>query len=207
MQTCCTRDYKNRTITWKRNYVTCWNCTGSILISSSIHLLGLCEQHFWCRSLTVVKTLGLDAMIVWPNFVAGGQKILCGLNYRTNSNLNIHLWKPTLRKLKIAEWEEVFYLLFSFHLVVKIHQYCVNSGPIPMPVSNLQLDICGEIKRSHDREDEWVCWTKTMTYEQWYPLPLMKESALFIDIAYLWLCVTWLEWRLQYTAVYVATFI
>ena len=93
-QRCCKRDYKNKMIPRMGNYVTYWNCTGSTLISSSINLLGL------------------DAMMVWPNFVAGShqrlvyQKLLCGLNYST---LNIFLWKPALRKLRMAEWEEAFY--------------------------------------------------------------------------------------------------
>jgi hypothetical protein len=33
----------------------------------------------------------------------------------------------------------------------------LTNAPILMPVSNLQLDICEEIKRDHDRKDEWVC--------------------------------------------------
>ena len=88
------------------------------------------------------------------------------------------------------------------HINVLLTKYRIH-----MPVSNLQLEICGEIKRDHDKENEWICWTQTMTDVQWYPLSLMKESASFIDTAYLWLHVTCLETRFQYTDVYVATFI
>ena len=152
--------------------------------------------------------------MVWPNFVAGGhqrlvcRKLLCGLNYRTVSNLNIFLWKTNIEETQNGRVRgSILFCYFPFILLLKHITIVLKKASIPMPVSNLQLDICGEIKRDHDREDEWACWTHTTTDEQWYPLPLMKESASFIDIAFLWLCVTCLERRLQYTAVYVATFI
>jgi len=45
---------------------------------------------------------------------------------------------------------------FPFILFLNHISIALTKASIPMPVSNLQLDICGEIKRSHDREDEWV---------------------------------------------------
>jgi hypothetical protein len=51
----------------------------------------------------------------------------------------------------------ILFCYFPFILILKHISIVLTKAPIPMPVSNLQLDICGEIKRGHGREDEWVC--------------------------------------------------
>jgi len=51
----------------------------------------------------------------------------------------------------------ILFCYFPFTLLLKYISIVLTKASIPMPISNLQLDICGETKRDHDREDEWVC--------------------------------------------------
>jgi hypothetical protein len=51
----------------------------------------------------------------------------------------------------------ILFCYFPFILLLKHISIALTKASVPMPVSNLQRDICGEIKRDHDREDEWVC--------------------------------------------------
>jgi hypothetical protein len=51
----------------------------------------------------------------------------------------------------------ILFCCFPFILLLNHICIVITKASIPMPVSNLQLDICGELKRDHDREDERVC--------------------------------------------------
>jgi hypothetical protein len=59
----------------------------------------------------------------------------------------------------MAETERgsTLFCYFPFILFLKHISTVLTKAPISMPVSNLQLDICGEIKRYNNREDKWVC--------------------------------------------------